>query len=553
MSDIEYTEETYLGLSLEDETITENKDFPQSEHDDVLYDFLSFLALVSSSTAETEWSAMAMNMIHITTSNVTLWLKRRQGSSFSVSLVDRKELDTILPQGMAHFELPRVLAVKTPILDSDLGTRRNRHIFDSMTREYQILNHKSLKNHENIVSLIGCCWRTVDIQAELTVPNLVLEGADFGDLEEFYQQHGQKVTMRRRLGLCIDVALGLESLNLAGILHGDIKPSNILVFKNKDRGFIAKLADFGSSIPLHNSKFPRRACPGTPLFAAPETVGSSSDFSKDGLLKAEIYTLGLVFVFLVRGPHILDKLRSASWEDVMRLKFCGGLLDWIQQDEEQLLFDAMSRPTFGKNAKERQRQRNIQNWFSTQEYNKFLAFSERHEFPIYDSSVDDKDWLTLRNDCLKDEKSEILFSNLVRQITSENPSQRPTDVYCVLHTLREILTLELHDLYDLNRKKQRLQEEKSASIRRKLNPEGLHEGLAISTLNSQERDSITLNYFFKSCSNYRRNKYRRVSLFREFAFIWKFGGIAKFLQKHRSSRTRRLGVRVSLEKRYVSR
>jgi serine/threonine protein kinase len=549
-----YTETTFGGYltssfqssNLPNQTITENDNHVAEEGaDGILYDFMSFLALVSHSTSYRDWTSIGMNLVHITTSNIALAERKRHGSSFSISLVDRKDLSAILPHDMARLNLPQLLAVKTPILNSPLGAQRNRHIFDSMTREYEILNYKTLQKHENIVRLIGCCWRTVDMESELTVPNLVLEGADLGDLEDFYQRHGRTITMRKRLGLCIDVALGVEALHLAGILHGDIKPRNILVFKNQNRGFIAKIADFGSSIPLYQSTFPRKACPGTTLFAAPELVNRSEDHSRDELLKAEIYTLGLVFVLLVRGLHTLDKLRSARPEDVVSLKKGGELAEWILQEDEHRLFDPMARPTFGKEASERERQRGIWRWLETQEYNRAHALWARGIIPSLENTFDDEDWITLANARLKSEKSDTLFSGLVNRIMSAQPSRRPVNVHHILQDLRQILALELRALYDPNHPRQMLYEEQLASSRRRLNPEGLHEGVSISYLNLQEIDSIILNNVLS---------YKGSHFVRDFYFIWRFGGIAKFPKKHRPpTRSRWLGLRhqTQTQKRYV--
>ncbi|KAL4781962.1 hypothetical protein BJX76DRAFT_359394 [Aspergillus varians] len=315
------------------------------------------------------------------------------------------------------------------------------------------------------------------MESDLTVPNLVLEGSDLGDLEDFCQRHGNRITMRRRLGLCIDTALGVEALHLAGILHGDIKPRNILVFTNENRGFIAKIADFGSSIPLHQSTFPRNACPGTRIFYAPELLDSLEGYSRDGLLKAEVYTLGFVFAFLLRGPHTFHKLRSASPRDIERLKKRGELANWILQDEELLLLERMIRPTFGSDAAEQERQRGIWRWAETQQYNNMQALRRKGQLPSFGNTVDDGDWITLANARLKNEKSEMLFSEMVNQIMSVEPNERPLDVHYILRVLRQILTLELYAVYDPNHQCAKLYEEQLASSRRRFNPEGFHEGL----------------------------------------------------------------------------
>lgn len=544
-----------IGSSLQDsdQTITENENHvAENRAGEAFYDFVSLLSLFSGSTSYTDWDAVAMNLVHITPSNITLSERKRQGSSFSISLTDREAFSKILPHDMAHLNVPRLLAVKTPVLDPELRAQSNRRIFDSMAREYRILNYESLRNHENIVQLIGCCWRTISMDLDLTVPNLVLEGSELGDLEDFCQRHGNRITMRRRIGLCIDTALGVEALHLAGILHGDIKPRNILVFKHEERGFIAKIADFGSSISLYQCTFPRKACLGTSLFCAPELLGSPSNHSRDDLLKAEIYTLGFIFAFLVRGPHTLNKLRSASPGDIAKLKKQGELANWILQDEELLLLNRMIRPTFGEDAAERERQRGIWHWFQTQQYSSVQALQRKDKLASFDNTIDDGDWITLTNSRLKNEKSEMLLSDIVNRIMSVEPINRPIDVQSILQTLRHILTLELYAVYDPNYQCHKLYEEQLVSSRRWLNPEGLHEGF-LAMLNSQEIDTVILNYASNSSKSYSSGMCGKPNFFRAFRFIWRFGNIAEFPQKpprSPSTRTRRLGVQQK-QKRYA--
>ena len=268
------------------------------------YDIISFTALVSQSIEMTELTALLMNKVHISPSNIKLSEKRRSGSYFSVSLSSRQEFQRALPEGIAHIELPQLIAVKTPLLDQELQSYKDRRIFASMMKEYRILSHKSIKKHKNIVTLIGCCWRTVDVDTDHVIPNLVLEGTSLGDLEAFYRLSHEKIDMRRRLGLCIDISRGVEALHLAGIVHGDIKPQNILVFKDKQQGHIAKIADFGASTFVDLDEFPRKALFGTAAFTAPECLDYKAELSRQGLLKADIFALAITLLFLVRGPFI---------------------------------------------------------------------------------------------------------------------------------------------------------------------------------------------------------------------------------------------------------
>ncbi|GKZ51980.1 hypothetical protein AbraIFM66951_008950, partial [Aspergillus brasiliensis] len=74
-------------------------------------------------------------------------------------------------------------------------------------------------------------------------------------------------------------------------------------------------------------------------------------------------------------------------------------------------------------------------------------------------------------------------------------------------------------------------EEQLASSRRRLNPEGLHEGLP-AMLNSQEIDAAILNYALSPPNSYNSDIWRRPNVFRHIRFIWRFGYPAKFTKKH---------------------
>jgi serine/threonine protein kinase len=82
----------------------------------------------------------------------------------------------------------------------------------------------------------------------------------------------------------------------AGIIHGDIKPQNVLIFKDDSDLYVAKIADFGySNIFKENSRF---AMPMTEPWEAPEwKKGYLFSFSE--AQKMDAYSFGMLCLWLI--------------------------------------------------------------------------------------------------------------------------------------------------------------------------------------------------------------------------------------------------------------
>lgn len=152
------------------------------------------------------------------------------------------------------------------------------------------LNHRNVVkiHYADVVSHSGgqLVMIAMDLQSRGSVQSL-LNAAEF-------------VPSPKAIAITIDVLKGLEYLHEQGLLHNDIKPSNILL--GNDGDFL--LADYGiscvctggSAVPAPTSYILHRA----PETAATGTISFLSD----------IYQVGMTLFRLSNGVGILDQRRS---------------------------------------------------------------------------------------------------------------------------------------------------------------------------------------------------------------------------------------------------
>ncbi len=107
-----------------------------------------------------------------------------------------------------------------------------------------------------------------------------------------------------------DCLAGLAALHRGRIVHGDIKPSNIMLKKTGT----AKLVDVGSAVDLDKPPS-RRSC--TPLYAAPEVLDSDgADISP----RSDLASLGYVLIEMLSGqPVFPPNLQRAELLEAKRL------------------------------------------------------------------------------------------------------------------------------------------------------------------------------------------------------------------------------------------
>ena len=129
-------------------------------------------------------------------------------------------------------------------------------------------------------------------------PMIVMEYMEYGSLNDLLRNETMYLTGEIILQIARDVAQGLRYLHSAkpAILHGDMKPANILV----DGRFRAKVCDFGLSRKKKN------AISGSLFWLPPEYLVGNDDYSP----ASDMYSMGIILneVYSRKKPYAGEEL-----------------------------------------------------------------------------------------------------------------------------------------------------------------------------------------------------------------------------------------------------
>ncbi|CAM0145632.1 unnamed protein product [Urochloa decumbens] len=167
---------------------------------------------------------------------------------------------------------------------------KNVNLADQFTNEVII---QSRVMHKNIVKLVGCCL-------EVDIPILVYEYVPKGSLDDILHDSREPLDLDQRLDIAAQSARGLAYLHsdtITTILHGDIKPANILL--NDD--LVPKISDFGISRMITVDKKYTRNVIGAVSYVDPVYLQSGRLTSK-----SDVYSFGVVLLELITRKKASD-------------------------------------------------------------------------------------------------------------------------------------------------------------------------------------------------------------------------------------------------------
>ena len=113
----------------------------------------------------------------------------------------------------------------------------------------------------------------------------------------------QRLPLRARVALFIQVCTGVQHAHQKGIIHRDLKPANVLV----DDAGVPKVIDFGiaKAIDETDLRLTQQGTIGTPAYMSPEAL-TASDLDT----RTDVYSLGVMLYEILAGvlPHPVDNL-----------------------------------------------------------------------------------------------------------------------------------------------------------------------------------------------------------------------------------------------------
>jgi len=133
-----------------------------------------------------------------------------------------------------------------------------------------------------------------EIDGRLFIDMRLVEGEDLGALI----RHGAPFDPARAVDVVEQVADALDAAHAAGLVHRDVKPSNILISSRRGRDF-AYLIDFGiSHVADATTITVAGSTLGTLTYMAPERIDGDGS---DGDHRVDVYALGCVLHEMLTG------------------------------------------------------------------------------------------------------------------------------------------------------------------------------------------------------------------------------------------------------------
>lgn len=178
-----------------------------------------------------------------------------------------------------------------------------KRIKDRYTNNYKIRERARQEatlslSHPNLVEMKGVCECATN-----EGPMFILSGYIAGiTIESHVKEQLKNLSVDDRLEKIVSeiccVLDALQYLHSNGVVHRDVKPSNIMI----ENGSVVKLMDLGIARLNGGNKYSSFGFIGTPQYAAPEQIARKTE-NDEITARADIYATGVTLYELITGTN----------------------------------------------------------------------------------------------------------------------------------------------------------------------------------------------------------------------------------------------------------
>jgi serine/threonine-protein kinase len=217
-------------------------------------------------------------------------------------LADTFLLSRLLGQGgmgrvyeAEHVRLPRRVAVK--VIHDSLA-----QIPEAVARFEREAQAAASIESEHVVEVVDV------VRTPLGQPCLVAELLQGEDLASLLERTG-KLPIPNAITICRQVCRGLAAAHAVGVIHRDVKPSNLFLVHRPDESILVKILDFGVAKVSDGAGITRTgAVVGTPAYMAPEQARGAANVDA----RADVYSVGAVLYRALTGHEPFEEDEPAS-------------------------------------------------------------------------------------------------------------------------------------------------------------------------------------------------------------------------------------------------
>lgn len=197
-----------------------------------------------------------------------------------------------------HPETKQIYALKH-VIKKDA---KHQRFIDQLYNEYNVGKQVKHPNVRQVIELKA----TRSMLLSVTEAALVMELLDATPLDKLIEQYasqGQAVPLTWSLGVMVQAARGLAAVNSAGLVHCDIKPSNIMVPDDRATG-VVKVIDLGQACAAGTAK---KRIQGSPHFISPEQFKL-----QPVTFRTDVFNFGATLYWVVTGHHVPTAYTNAK-------------------------------------------------------------------------------------------------------------------------------------------------------------------------------------------------------------------------------------------------